>query len=410
MALRIRRGTDAQRTGKVFETGEIVWTIDGQQLFVGDGITAGGKAVVSEKVAGYGLIYNDISKKLEVSGLNTDDVVQGVNNKYFSNELAVDAVGAALVAGNATNVGITFTYSNTQDDADRINATVTFPTDVIGLTNIVEDTSPELGGGLGLNNFDITGTGNINITGTITSSGSIETMGDIESDGELTVGRIFVTKDLANSGLVIETEVGGDLDQNFFNVNTFHNDTLPSAMYFSRAKGTKTSPLSLANTDNIFAIGFIGRTTNGNNGLSSIISGSVDGTVGNGILPGKITIRTTNSIGAPLVGLEVDSEQRTIFSGQARFVDGNASNPSIVFKTDTSLDTGFFHPAEGVVCVSTNGSEKARFDEDGLRVTGFVKVANVNGSLPASPEAGMIVLDGSIFRGYNGSGWVPLSA
>ena len=36
------------------------------------------------------------------------------------------------------------------------------------LANIVEDTSPELGGNLVLNSKDITGTGNINITGTYT--------------------------------------------------------------------------------------------------------------------------------------------------------------------------------------------------------------------------------------------------
>lgn len=410
MALRIRRGTDAQRTGKVFETGEIVWTTDGQQLFVGDGITAGGKAVVSDKVAGYGLIYNAISKKLEVSGLTTDDVVQGVNNKYFSSELAVDAVGAALVAGNATNIGITFTYSNTEDDANRINATVTFPTDVIGLTEIVQDTSPQLGGNLSLNDFDITGTGDINITGTITATGKIDTLGDIESDGELTVSKIFVTKDLVNSGMVIDSEVGGDLDQDLFSINTYHNDTLPAAMYFSRSKGTKASPLSLANADNIFAIGFIGRTIDGTQGVSALISASVDGTIGNGILPGKITLRTTDEFGVPYVALEVDSSQRTVFSGQTRFIDGTVTKPSIVFKTEPSLDTGFYHPEDGVICVATNGTEKVRFDNDGLRVTGFVKVKDYNGSLPATPEAGMIVLDGTIFRGYNGLAWVALSS
>lgn len=410
MALRIRRGTDAQRTGKVFETGEIVWTTDGQQLFVGDGITAGGKAVVSEKVAGYGLIYNAISKKLEVSGLTTDDVIAGINNKYFSNELAVDAVGAALVAGNSTNVGITFTYSNTQDAADRINATVNFPTDVIGLTDIVQDTSPQLGGNLLLNSFDITGTGDINITGTITSSGKIDTMGDIELDGDLIAGKILITKDLLNSGIIIESDTGGDLDQDILSIRTFHNDTLPASVLLSRARGTKASPATLANNDDIFGIGFIGRTINGTSGLSSIIAASVDGTVGNGVLPGKITIRTTNSLGVPLVGLTVDSSQRSIFAGQARFTDGTVSAPSIAFSTDGSVDTGFFHPSNGVVCISTDGTERVRVDNDGVRVAGFIKVANVNGSLPASPEAGMIVLDGSIFRGYNGSGWVPLSA
>lgn len=42
-------------------------------------------------------------------------------------------------------------------------------------TDLVSDTSPELGGNLSLNNNNITGTGNINITGTITSTGALDT-------------------------------------------------------------------------------------------------------------------------------------------------------------------------------------------------------------------------------------------
>ena len=44
-----------------------------------------------------------------------------------------------------------------------------------GIANVVEDTTPQLGGNLDLNNFDITGTGDIDLTGTITatSGGSV---------------------------------------------------------------------------------------------------------------------------------------------------------------------------------------------------------------------------------------------
>jgi len=43
----------------------------------------------------------------------------------------------------------------------------------VSINNVVEDTTPQLGGNLDLNSSDITGTGDINITGTITSSGNI---------------------------------------------------------------------------------------------------------------------------------------------------------------------------------------------------------------------------------------------
>lgn len=221
MALRIRRGTEAQRTGKTFELGELVYTTDAQQLWVGDGITAGGTAVVGSNVAGPGLFFNTSTRRLQVQGLTTDEITQGVNNKYFSTELAVDAVGAALVAGNLTNVGITFTYSQTQDDAGRINATVAL--DGVGITDVVNDTSPSLGGDLDLNTNDIFGTGNIDITGDITANGDIfgsSITVDTSSLGDASITNL--TTDVIHApdsgqGMEIVSKVGNSFAVGYYN-------------------------------------------------------------------------------------------------------------------------------------------------------------------------------------------------
>ena len=92
MALRLRRGTNAERTAITPEAGELVYTTDTKKVYVGDGTTTGG------------------------------NIVSGQND-------------------------------------------------------IVDDTSPQLGGDLDLNSNNITGTGNINITGTITATGNIN-LGD----------------------------------------------------------------------------------------------------------------------------------------------------------------------------------------------------------------------------------------
>lgn len=89
MALRIRRGTSAQRTGITPVSGELIFDTTQNKLYVGNGSTAGGVEVV-----------------------------------------------AGSIGGN-------------------------------------------LGSNINLNNFDITGTGNINITGTITASGTITGNGDL---------------------------------------------------------------------------------------------------------------------------------------------------------------------------------------------------------------------------------------
>lgn len=175
MSLRIRRGTESQRTGVTFDTGEILWTTDGQQLWVGDGVTQGGKPAVGLNVAGYGLTFNTSSKKLEVSGLTADDIAGGVNNKFFSTELAQDAVAPMFTSGTHTN--ISFQYD---DELGRMNATVVL--DGVGISDISADTSPTLGGNLDLDGRSI---GNIGV-------GNDEpTIGSINLDGGITATNIL---------------------------------------------------------------------------------------------------------------------------------------------------------------------------------------------------------------------------
>jgi len=179
MSLRIRRGTDAQRSGITFDMGEIVWTTDGQQLWVGDGLTQGGSPVVGANVVGYGLSYDGTTRRIEVAGLSADDITNGVNNKFFATELAQDAAASLFVTGTHSN--ISFVY----DDAlGKINATVAL--DGIGLTDIVADTTPQLGGDLDLNLNDITGAGDINIVGDITFIGVLSNNTVTLNDGVIT--------------------------------------------------------------------------------------------------------------------------------------------------------------------------------------------------------------------------------
>jgi hypothetical protein len=74
MSLRIRRGTDAQRTSIVFDQGELVWTSDTGLLFVGNGTTLGGMSVAAQ-IAGTGLTFNPITGKID-SGTTIGPVVQ----------------------------------------------------------------------------------------------------------------------------------------------------------------------------------------------------------------------------------------------------------------------------------------------------------------------------------------------
>tara|TARA_R100000734_G_scaffold6489_1_gene5457 strand:+ start:197 stop:1075 length:879 start_codon:yes stop_codon:yes gene_type:complete len=67
------------------------------------------------------------------------------------------------------------------------NAELEFATASGGISDVVSDTTPQLGGNLDLNSKNITGTGNINITGSITASGSLSV-----SSGVSTLGGSYV--------------------------------------------------------------------------------------------------------------------------------------------------------------------------------------------------------------------------
>ena len=123
MPLQIRRGTEAERQALAStpQVGELIFITDTKQLYVGDGTN----------------LLRDISP---ITG--------------YTDENAVDAVGAIL--SGSSHSGITFSYNASDDAADRIVATVS---------------QPSLLQNLNLNNFEITGTGNINIVGNLTVDG-----------------------------------------------------------------------------------------------------------------------------------------------------------------------------------------------------------------------------------------------
>jgi Major tropism determinant N-terminal domain len=198
MSLRIRRGTNAQRTGITFDLGEIVYTTDTQKLYIGDGVTAGGKNLL-ETSAGNGFTFNQATQQIDFSignlNLNTSQVTEDASRLYYTDERAQDAVGAALVAGNSYNTGVTFAY----DDANnRITAVSTG-----GLTNISADTNPSLGGNLSTGAFNISGNGSIS-AGTISATTglganlplngkTINGTGNINITGTIDAGRITTT-------------------------------------------------------------------------------------------------------------------------------------------------------------------------------------------------------------------------
>jgi hypothetical protein len=93
---------------------------------------------------------------------------QTLTNKTLTSPVINTGVSGTAVLDDDTFATATATTLAT---SESIKAYV--DTTVAATNEVVEDTTPQLGGDLDLNSNDITGTGNINITGTIQSSGNI---------------------------------------------------------------------------------------------------------------------------------------------------------------------------------------------------------------------------------------------
>ena len=92
-----------------------------------------------------------------LTNFTTTNLTEG-SNLYFTNARA-DARAESIFGSKTTN-NLTEGGSNLYHTTARVQA--------ISINNVVEDTSPQLGGDLDLNSSDITGTGNISTTGNLT--------------------------------------------------------------------------------------------------------------------------------------------------------------------------------------------------------------------------------------------------
>lgn len=108
MSLRIRRGTDAQRTGITPLEGELLYAIDTKKLYVGDGTTAGGIAIDSTLS-----VLNDLGN-VTVPTPSTNDVLAWSGTAWVNT-----APTAATELTNLTDVDIT---SRADKDILRYNS------------------------------------------------------------------------------------------------------------------------------------------------------------------------------------------------------------------------------------------------------------------------------------------------
>ena len=135
MSLRIRRGTDLERSTQLFDQGEIVYTTDTQRLYIGDGSTLGGIAATGFTTAeaqdaaasifaggshsGITFTYNPTTNTMDA------DVIDGIATTYgISAETATGGVNLRLSGSDASTDNVKFAEGSnitlTRTDASTI--------------------------------------------------------------------------------------------------------------------------------------------------------------------------------------------------------------------------------------------------------------------------------------------------
>jgi hypothetical protein len=127
-----------------------------------ESLTVAGGTGIDTVGSGNSLTVNIDSTVATLTGTQT------LTNKTLTSPVINTGVSGTAVLDDDTFATATATTLAT---SESIKAYV--DTTVAATNEVVEDTTPQLGGNLDLNSSDITGTGNINITGTIQSSGNI---------------------------------------------------------------------------------------------------------------------------------------------------------------------------------------------------------------------------------------------
>lgn len=249
MALKLRRGTDAERLTITPEAGEPIW-VDNNTLYVGDGSTTGGI-----KITG------DINADLATASI---DALSDVDTSSVGH---VPSDGDSLLWNNAMSHWMPGTPSLTLDDITNVNLTSNPPTVGQVLSWSGTEWVPETA--LVGSNFDgdVTGSVFADDSGVLVDGvngllvGDIDSaLGDIKTVNSQNINMAADT-DEPLLKLISETNSGG-FGLPVISINNNHAGTYAQEIVYSRSNGTHAAPTAAQSGD--YVAGIVARAHDSN--------------------------------------------------------------------------------------------------------------------------------------------------
>jgi len=341
MPLQLRRGTNAQRLTITPLQGEIIYTTDTKNLYVGDGTTVGGTVIAG---GGGGGSYTDDEAQDAAASLFTTATHTGITFTYNDTLGTLTAVVTggidaetvrdvtALMITSGAHNGIDFNYRDADDALDVSIDTVYLQDQIfIALTSgtqegititqdITGDINFAIGGLADLTDTDVTSVPPLDgqllswnnaalrwMPATVTTTLEDDvapTLGgglDLNSNNITGTGNIVITGTAELDGIYIPpTTLGGisihtegslDDDYDLFTISSWGDTDLGAGMGFSRARGTMALPTAIQTGDVVWTTSYDALGTV-NYGAAVYTTVTVDGPPGLESIPGRFNLYT----------------------------------------------------------------------------------------------------------------------
>lgn len=427
MALRLRRGTNASRTGVTPAEGEIVYTTDTKKLYAGDGTTLGGNLV-----SGMNDLLEDVTPQL---GGNLD-----MNSKNITGNGNINITGSVT----ATNFVGDYKGSIVGDDStilvDAVNSKIVLTNNSIKDLSDVAIGTPSTNQLLAWGGANWAPTSTLSISG-LTMSGNIDANSNtiINLNG-LTMGSGALnmnTQAITNvttitAATVNATTIDGDLSGSVFADNsTLLVDAVNGQISASIVKGTFSGAVNGTLDGELTGSVYSDDSTILVDGILSKLVGTVDNAL---VQTKQATVKTIDA---------TDAELRLEYGTAGA---GSLTTLGSVKFNDNNTTYGYISASKTAMFINSNGAGKGLSLYNEALITGGVKVkiepANADFTAPtealevlgnvkatgafmlpvyandsardtalSSPSAGMIVFNtaGAKFQGYNGGAWENLN-
>ena len=329
MALRLRRGTDAERQLITPVEGELIYTTDTKLLYVGDGSTAGGTLVTG--AGGGGSTTLDALTDTDLTGATNNDVLtfNGGTNKWEAvslpgvSILSLNDLSDVFIPGtpNRDDIlkydGLNFTA---QPISEFFNEQQNYKINIAGddSTIIIDtDTNTVTGNFVGDLTGNTTGYHTGDVAGSVFGDDSTVVIDGITGDvsaNDLSIGAggILFVKD-GNSLDISSALNNGRIDIATINTNVFNvvgdlGAAEGASLTTSTSRGTAAAPIGLQAGDFSGAVTFSAyKTSLSDYRVNAGIFSSIDTVTGTDDIPGKLSVALRDPDGDIFSALSVNS-------------------------------------------------------------------------------------------------------